>query len=46
VCLGYIEAEFISNPKVDKILISGPDAVANRTEVMASVATAILNFLA
>ena len=41
----YIEAEFISNPKVDKILISGPDAVANRTQVMASVATAILSFL-
>ena len=37
----YIEAEFISNPKVDKILISGPDAVANRTRVMAAVATAI-----
>jgi N-acetylmuramoyl-L-alanine amidase len=42
----YIEAEFISNPKVDKILISGPDAVANRTKVMGSVATAIRNFLA
>jgi N-acetylmuramoyl-L-alanine amidase len=41
----YIEAEFISNPKVDKILISGPGAVANRTQVMASVATAIRNFL-
>jgi N-acetylmuramoyl-L-alanine amidase len=42
----YIEAEFISNVKVDKILISGPDAIANRTKVMASVATAILAFLA
>jgi N-acetylmuramoyl-L-alanine amidase len=42
----YIEAEFISNPKVDKILISGPDAVANRTQVLASVATSIRNFLA
>ncbi|MCK1651370.1 N-acetylmuramoyl-L-alanine amidase [Bradyrhizobium sp. 149] len=42
----YIEAEFISNPKVDKILISGADAIANRTQVMASVATAIREFLA
>lgn len=42
----YIEAEYISNPKVDKILISGPDAIANRTQVMASVATAIRGFLA
>lgn len=37
----YIEAEFISNPKVDKLLVSGPDAIANRTKVMASVAKAI-----
>jgi N-acetylmuramoyl-L-alanine amidase len=42
----YIEAEFISNPKVDKILISGPDAIANRTKAMASVASAIRKFLA
>ena len=41
----YIEAELISNPKVEKILVSGPDAVANRTQVMASAATAICNFL-
>jgi N-acetylmuramoyl-L-alanine amidase len=37
----YIEAEFISNPKVDKLLVSGPDAIANRTKVMASVAKTI-----
>ena len=37
----YIEAEFITNPKVDKLLVSGPDAIMNRTKVMASVATAI-----
>ena len=42
----YIEAEFISNPKVDKLLISGPDAVPNRTRVMASVTMAIRSFLA
>jgi len=41
-CRGaYIEAEFITNPTVDKLFISGPDAVANRTAVMASVAKAI-----
>lgn len=38
----YIEAEFITNPAVDKLLISGPNAVANRTAVMASLAGAIL----
>ncbi|MDF7776592.1 N-acetylmuramoyl-L-alanine amidase [Sphingomonas sp. AOB5] len=41
-CLGaYIEAEFITNPTIDKLLISGPDAVPNRTKVMASVAKAL-----
>lgn len=37
----YIELEFITNPKVDKLLISGPDAIANRTAVMKSLATAL-----
>jgi N-acetylmuramoyl-L-alanine amidase len=37
----YIEAEFITNPVVDKILVSGPGSVANRTTVMASLASAI-----
>ena len=37
----YIEAEFITNVKVDKLLISGPDAIPNRTKVMASVAQSI-----
>ena len=37
----YIEAEFITNPQVETVLISGPQAVANRTKVMAAVATAI-----
>jgi N-acetylmuramoyl-L-alanine amidase len=41
-CVGaYIEAEFITNPTIDKLLISGPDAIANRTKVLASVAKAI-----
>ncbi len=42
----YVEAEFISNPKVDKLLISGPDALANRTRVLAEVAKAIRAHLA
>ena len=38
----YIEAEFITNPSVDKLLISGPNAVQNRTAAMAAVAGACL----
>jgi N-acetylmuramoyl-L-alanine amidase len=37
----YVEAEFITNPTVDTLFISGSDAIANRTAVMASVAKAI-----
>jgi N-acetylmuramoyl-L-alanine amidase len=37
----YIEAEFITNPAVDTLLVSGPDAIANRTKVMTAVAKAI-----
>ena len=37
----YIEMEFITNRRVDKLLISGPDAVANRTKVLAAIAKAI-----
>lgn len=41
-CLGaYIEAEFITNPTIDKLLVSGSDAIANRTKLLASVAKAI-----
>jgi N-acetylmuramoyl-L-alanine amidase len=39
----YIEAEFITNPGVEKLLISGPDAIANRTAAMAAVAKACLD---
>jgi N-acetylmuramoyl-L-alanine amidase len=38
----YIEAEFISNKAADKLLVSGPDAIANRTKAMAAVAKAML----
>ncbi|HKR23662.1 MAG TPA: N-acetylmuramoyl-L-alanine amidase [Allosphingosinicella sp.] len=42
-CLAaYFEVEFITNPTVETVLISGPGAVANRTKVMASVAKAML----
>lgn len=37
----YFEVEFITNPEVDKAFVSGPQAAANRTAAMASVATAI-----
>ena len=37
----YVEAEFITNPRVDKLIVSGPDAIANRTKVMDELAKAI-----
>ncbi|AHE53903.1 N-acetylmuramoyl-L-alanine amidase [Sphingomonas sanxanigenens] len=42
----YIEAEFITNRTVDKLLVSGPDAIANRTAVLADVAKAIRGHMA
>jgi len=36
-----VEIEFISNPAADKLLVSGPDAVANRTKIMAALAKAL-----
>lgn len=42
-CLAaYYEVEFITNPAVETLLISGPKAAANRTAVMGSVAKAML----
>jgi N-acetylmuramoyl-L-alanine amidase len=41
----YIEAEFITNPTVEKVLISGPGAPANRAKVLASVAKAMLEHI-
>jgi N-acetylmuramoyl-L-alanine amidase len=38
----YIEAEFITNPSVEKLLISGPDSINNRTLAMRAVADAVL----
>jgi hypothetical protein len=31
-CTALTEIEYITNPTVDRLLISGPDAIANRTE--------------
>jgi len=43
-CLAaYFEVEFITNPTVEKVLISGPGAAANRATVMGSVAKAMLD---
>jgi len=43
-CLAaYFEVEFITNPTVEKVLISGPAATANRIKVMGSVAKAMLD---
>lgn len=42
-CLAaYFEVEFITNPKVDMLLVSSPGAAANQAKVMASVAKAML----
>jgi N-acetylmuramoyl-L-alanine amidase len=41
----YFEAEFISNVAADKLLVSGPDAIANRTKAMAAVAKAMLKHI-
>lgn len=41
----YIEAEFITNPSVEKLLISGPEAIKNRTLAMRAVADAVLRQL-
>lgn len=41
----YFEAEFISNVAADKLLVSGPDAIANRTKAMAAVAKAMLTHI-
>jgi len=37
----YLEVEFITHPAVEKLLVSGPGAVANRTRLMSAIATTI-----
>jgi N-acetylmuramoyl-L-alanine amidase len=37
----YIEAEFITNAAVDRLIVSGPDALPNRVKLMGAVARAI-----
>ncbi|HET9789235.1 MAG TPA: N-acetylmuramoyl-L-alanine amidase, partial [Pyrinomonadaceae bacterium] len=41
----YVELEFISNPAVDKLLISGPQAIANRQLVMGNLAKTLADYL-
>ena len=41
----YVELEFISNPKVDKLLISGPDAIQNRQTVMGNLAKRLADYM-
>ncbi|MEG3089139.1 N-acetylmuramoyl-L-alanine amidase [Sphingomonas sp. PB4P5] len=42
----YIEAEFITNPTIDKLLVCGPEAILNRTKVLSAVAKAIRTHMA
>jgi len=41
----YIELEFISNPDVDALLISGPQAMQNRKLVMGNLAKTLADYL-
>jgi N-acetylmuramoyl-L-alanine amidase len=41
----YVELEFISNPDVDRQLISGPNAMKNRKLVMGNLAKTLVNYL-
>ncbi len=41
----YVELEFISNPDVDKLLISGPQALQNRQLVMGNLAKRMIDYL-
>ena len=41
----YVELEFISNPGVDKLLISGPQAIQNRQVVMGNLAKTMADYL-
>jgi N-acetylmuramoyl-L-alanine amidase len=41
----YVELEFISNPAVDRLLISGPEAIQNRQLVMGNLAKTLTDYL-
>ena len=41
----YVELEFISNQRVDQLLISGPNAMQNRRLVMRNLADTIIDYL-
>jgi N-acetylmuramoyl-L-alanine amidase len=44
-CAALCEIEFITNPEVDRLLVSGPSAAANRRLVARDMATAIRRYL-
>jgi N-acetylmuramoyl-L-alanine amidase len=41
----YVELEFITNPKVDELLVSGPNAEQNRGVVMGNLAKTMVEYL-
>lgn len=41
----YVELEFITNPSVDKLLISGPNALQNRGLLMDNLAKTVADYL-
>ena len=40
-----MELEFITNKRVDKLLVSGPDALQNRQLVMGNLAATLIDYL-
>lgn len=41
----YVELEFITNQRVDRVLVSGPDAQQNRQVVMGNLAATLVDYL-
>lgn len=41
----YVELEFITNQRVDRLLVSGPDAPQNRRLVMGNLASTLVDYL-
>ena len=41
----YVELEFITHPSVDKLLISGPNALQNRGLLMDNLAKTMADYL-
>lgn len=41
----YVELEYITNPRVDQLLVSGPSAIQNRKVVMGNLAKTFADYL-